>query len=245
MRSWMLLCVVAAPLIAQSPRADVRGRIVDGLDRAGISGALVSIPALGLVVRADGLGRYRLADIPAGNHELDVRAIGYDSLKIALIVRADTSFDVQMTRVPTLLSQMNVVGRSLRVPHGFEDIYRRAGRGAGKLITREQIDSINPMDLKTMLAPLPGLYVNHTSVYFMRCGPGEMGHVWVDGQRVTKFRTGPRSDPLDINLHLVGLRPTEVQAIEVYTSQLQVPGEFLDGRPCGVVAIWTRRGPSL
>jgi hypothetical protein len=155
-----------------------------------------------------------------------------------------------MERVPQLLSELVIRGRSLRVPHGFEEMYDRGTRGWGTFITREQIDSMNPVDLKTMLRAVPGVYVNDRGVYFNRCygSPAfgaETAELWIDGERVTKFWDHTsRTDPFRMNEFFTTIVPAEVQAIEVYTSAGRIPAEFAaGGSPCAVIAVWRKRGP--
>jgi hypothetical protein len=155
--------------------------------------------------------------------------------------------DFVLSRVPHVLEQMVVHGRSLRVPRFFDDIYRRGARGWGAFITREQIDSLDPADVQTVIGMVPGMTASSRGIYFNTCSWGAFGQLWVDGQRVTRFKRGrddplAREDPYYMNEWLSNIRPFDVQAIEVYPSAGTIPAEFLDGQPCGVVAIWTRRG---
>lgn len=153
--------------------------------------------------------------------------------------------EISLKRLPHLLSTVTVQGRSWRVPRGFEEVYRRGARGVGTFIWREQIDSLNPMDLKTLLNMVPSTNANDRGVWFSQCG-NRRPEMWVDGHRVTQFYDSwERLDPTGLNAYLRSLTPMEVQAIEVYSSSLRVPPEFIHsgGRPCGVIAIWRRRGP--
>lgn len=249
-----------APLYP-APRADstaiLVGRIVDAGDSAGIAHANVQITGTELLARTDGRGEFRLRGVPAGVREIEVRAFRYSPHKQSAVFKSGDSLriEVDLQRLPELLSRMLIQGRSLRVPHGFEDIYERGARGWGTLITREQIDSVNPRDLKTMIGVIPGVFVNERGVYFNHCygGPGfgeERGELWIDGDRVTKF-TRPfamdaanKTDYFGMNEYLTSILPAEVQAIEVYTSAGRIPAEFASGgSPCAVIAIWRTHGP--
>lgn len=157
-----------------------------------------------------------------------------------------------MQRIPHVLTHMVVQGRAMRVPRGMEQIYRRGARGWGTFITREQIDSLDPIDLKTILAAIPGVYANDRGVAFQRCPINWQPQLWIDGQRVTRFKrqpqldrngTGPTPDPYFLNEQLTGILPRQVQAMEVYASNSSTPAEFMDGAGCGTIAIWTLRGP--
>lgn len=259
MRARLVLVAVCLPAFAAAQRPDstatLLGRVVDEVDSGAVAFATISVAGADLLTRADGWGYFRISGIKPGPHELVIRALGYAKLtqSVDLVPGTTPRRPYSMTRVPHLLEQMVVEGRSMRVPRGFEDVYRRGGTGFGVFITREQIDSMNPLDIKAMLAPIPGVYVNDRGVYFQRCPGTWPPQLWIDGQRVTRFKrqdqpdfhsfTPPPADPYFLNELLTGIGPQEVQAIEVYRSNSETPAEFLDGSGCGVLAIWTKRGP--
>jgi carboxypeptidase family protein len=256
------LCLVAAfvaisgRITAQSPppnAAILVGRVLDAVDSGAIANAGVQIVGTTLDVRSDGRGYYRISGVPTGAHEIEVRSFRYKPIKRALTFVAGDSvrLDIYMEHVPQLLSEMVVHGRALRVPNGFEAIYARGARGWGTFITREQIDSINPRDVKTMFEGIKGVFVDQNGVFFNRCYGNaamgaELGELWIDGDRVTKFQTGGRTavDTRGMNDYLEDIPPREIQAIEVYTSSVDIPAEFTSGgSPCAVIAVWRKRGP--
>jgi hypothetical protein len=229
------------------------GRILDAVDSGAIANAGIQIVGTILDDRSDGRGRYRIASVPAGEHEIEVRSFRYKPIKRSVTFAAGDSLrlDIYMEHVPQLLSEMVVHGRALRVPHGFESIYERGARGWGTFITREQIDSLNPRDVKTMFEGIKGVFVDQNGVYFNRCYGnqlifGEYAELWINGDRVTKFQSFSRNptDQRGMNEYLEQLPPSAVQAIEVYTSSGSIPAEFTSGgSPCAVIAVWTKRGP--
>lgn len=243
-------------LPAQSPSAKAAvlvGRILDAVDSGALANAGIQIVGTSLDERSDGRGQYRIANVPAGVHEIEVRSFRYKAIKrsVTFVAGDSVRLDIYMEHVPQLLSEMVVHGRALRVPHGFEAIYERGARGWGTFITREQIDSLDPRDIKTMFEGIKGVFVDQNGVYFNRCygNPqlwGEYGELWIDGDRVTKFQNSSRNptDPRSMNEYIEQLPPHAVQAIEVYTSSVNIPAEFTSGgSPCAVIAVWTKRGP--
>lgn len=255
MRIRLLVVAVLFPLPLAAQRADTTvtllGRVVDQVDSGAIAHATINVLGTGLVARTDGWGYFRIDGVHPGQRELVIRALGYAKLIQSEEIAAGTGArrDYYMTRVPHVLTEMVVQGRAMRVPHGFEEIYRRGSRGWGTFITREQIDSLNPVDLKSLLTTIPGVYTNDRGVYFQRCPVFWTPQLWVDGQRVTRFakarhpEDGPDPDPYHFNEYLTGILPSDVQAMEVYASNASTPAEYLDGSGCGVIAVWTKRGP--
>jgi hypothetical protein len=254
MRFRLALTALFLPIALWSQGSDslvtLSGRVLDQTDTAGIAYATVNVVGTDIQARTDGWGHYDLRGLRLGSHTVVVRAIGYARLTQSLdvLLPGKMHMDLSMMRVPHMLTTMVIQGRALRVPHGFEEIYRRGMRGWGKFFTREQIDSLNPLDLKTMLATIPGVYPNDRGVYFARCPAYWSPQLWIDGQRVTRFAKiqhpgdGPDPDPYQFNEFLTGILPSEVQAMEVYPSNPSTPAEFL-GYGCGVIAVWTKRGP--
>lgn len=244
MRLWwsisLATAAVAIPAIVcsqQAPTATLVGRIVDQMDSGAVAHATVNVLGTNLIGYTDGWGYFRIAGIRPGDHEIVIRALGYAKLieSQQFANGEQLKRDFTMMRLPHTLTQMIILGHSARVPHGMEDIYRRGLRGWGRFVTREQIDSINPVDLKMMLGMLPGVYENDRGVTFPMCGDP---HIWVDGQDMTRIE--PNHAQEDFLSHMV---PLDVQAVEVYSRPATVPAEFLGGNPCGVIAIWTKRGP--
>jgi len=252
------LLIVLLPAAAAAQRVDstvtLIGRVRDEVDSGAIAHATINVLGTSLVAYPDGKGQFRLDGIQPGTREVIIRALGYakliqsDEFRDSGIIRRD----YYMQRIPHLLTQMVVQGRAMRVPRGMEEIYRRGARGWGTFITREQIDSLEPIDLKTILATIPGVYTNDRGVAFQRCPNYWEPQLWIDGQRVTRFkrqpqldrnRGGPSPDPYFLNELLTGILPRQVQAMEVYASNSSTPAEFMDGSGCGTIAIWTLRGP--
>jgi Carboxypeptidase regulatory-like domain/TonB-dependent Receptor Plug Domain len=252
----LLVAVVATAALAVScpTRADstvmLVGRVLDGTDSAGVSGANVQIVGTALSVRSDGRGMFRVAGVPAGQHTIEVRAFRYSRLgrTVTFVLGDSIRLDLYMDRVAQLLSEMTVHGRSMRVPRGFELVYARGARGWGTLITAEQIDSLGPRDVKSMFESIAGVVVTQHGVFFNRCYGnrelwGEYAELWIDGNRVTRFNSS--DDPSDsrrFNDFLENIPPSDVQAIEVYSSSVNIPAEFTSGgSPCAVIAVWRKR----
>ena len=243
-------------LVAQTRRdstATIVGRILDATDSGGVANAGIHVAGTDLIARSDGKGRFRLSGIPAGRREVEARFFRYSPNKDTLLFVAGDSIrrDIYLRRLPQLLSELVVHGRGYRVPHGYESVYERGARGWGTFITREQIDSIAPKDVKTMFEGIKGMVVGQDGVYFNRClgnekFGAEYAEVWFDGQRITNHESAnadPR-DPRQMNLFLETLPPSEIQAIEVYTNSVNIPAEFASGgSPCAVIAIWRKHGP--
>ena len=86
---WFTLVVLllgAAPLPADDPPADVKGRVVDAQTGEPIAKAVVTVRERQSETVTDASGRFRLADLPAGSVELVVTTVGYGLAQRTLAV---------------------------------------------------------------------------------------------------------------------------------------------------------------
>jgi hypothetical protein len=236
---------IIATLSSGAGAQSVTGRVFDATDSLTVSGAQVRVGAE-RVIRTDGRGNYAV-NLATGRYELVVRMLGYGMYYDSVEVRGDESVarDFYLVRIPRLLSTMVVHGRSVRVPSGFEDVYQRGATGAGVLVTREQIDSINPRDVAGLLHQVPFVHVNahagaSNALSTSRCRQMLGGSV-ASGRMVRVFLNGTAiSNPTAVDEILRRMTPSSIQAVEVYNGVTTIP--FIYQPACGVVATWTRKG---
>jgi hypothetical protein len=252
MPSWILgLAVLGAvlgrpPLIAAQagvPYAELQGRVHIAGDTMSLGGALIEAvgTAANTVARRD--GTYRLTGLPIGPITLRVRLLGLASRTVDVEITEPgvRVFDIAMSRLPQALSEVRINGEVRKVPPRFDDVYRRMSVANGTFFTREDIDRMNPFDMFSVLGRVPLARVNDTSITFAKClnagarlGDAGPVQIWIDGQRMTRtFAPNEQREVLSL------VTPSQVQAIEVYTSTSRIPAEFLEDA-CAVIAIWTR-----
>lgn len=234
----LTIALAAAPVAAAAQARDslaiLEGYVRDAVDSGAVAYAEIRVGLLS--ARADGLGHYRIGGITPGDYEVTYRMLGYNaaSLRVALDPGLKLNSDVYLVRVPRLLSAMEVKGKNLRVPSGFENIYRRAARGQGYFITREQIDSTNPKDILEVIHSLPTVREGYNRVGTV---------VRIESQRCEEYAvflngTQMNAHPYALEELLYKTPPQWIQAIEVYDSRARMPVEFQPN--CGAVALWTR-----
>jgi len=232
---------------SQEAAGTVTGRILDATDSLAVGGAEVHVTGV-RSARSNGRGVFTIPSVPAGARQISVDIFGYEPFldRLELAAGQTVTRDIYLTRDTTLLSQMKVKGRSLRVPAGFEDVYDRAAEGRGLLITREQIDSLHPRDLIALLREVPDVRINPNSSDFDRiwtsqCRPTIPGSAaGFNGQLVQVIYNGaPVTQRAFLNDVLSRIAPSLIQAIEVYDGSITVPPRFQPA--CGVIAIWTRK----
>lgn len=213
--------------------AVLEGHVRDAVDSGAVAYAEVRLGDR--FVRSDGLGKYRLV-VPPGEHEITYRLLGYSPAQLQLGFSAGETvrWDIYLDRVPRLLTSMEVRGRNVRVPAGFETVYKRAARGLGSFVTKEQIDSLPASNIMSVL--------RQANVPFIRAERNVSDQIMLVTQRCRSVQLLLNGTPINyaatVTEILEKTPPGWVQAIEVYDSRASMPPEFLPN--CGVVAIWTR-----
>jgi hypothetical protein len=213
-------------------------------------------------------GGFTLDGIAPGRSTFFVRAIGYRWVTAVLTLSPGDTLDQTFRLEPAVLTlpEVRVEARwakPARLAHTtkYDDFYRRRKAGHGTFLTRDRIDAANALRSFELLRGVSGVKVSWnppgvpgTEVRFPRCTdfPPKVS-VWVDGNEI--FYRPPPPEPGDrdslswrsnawgawIELFDV-VRPSDIEAIEVFRGLSQMPAEFRGHDSCAAVAIWTREG---
>jgi hypothetical protein len=213
--------------------------IVTDSSGAAIPAAEVIVVAYGITVRTDENGAFRLPVLPAGDHVLRVRRIGFYPRTRNFSVQDGESWQllIELAAAPVTLTPIGVTADlSLGKMAAFE---RRRQGNVGLFVTREQIVARKPMLLSDVVRTMPGVSV----------GPGRGAGA---AGRMT-MRPAPLGGRFDCtpdfyvdglfvpNFNIDAIPPADVQGIELYRGPSDTPVDFRSmNAPCGVVAIWTR-----
>ena len=220
---------------AQGP-AVLRGRVLVDSTELPLVGATVVLPGQALTATTDSTGRFRLAGIAPGIHDIIVRQIGFTAFTGRLGFRSNDSLVVEFVLAPAvqLLSGVNVA--TTLTSRKLVEFNERRRLGVGHFLDSTDIAKGPGTRMSEKLRHLPGLsiYCRSTectlsstrgqSSLSQRCTVG----VGIDGALVGGF---------NINW----LQPSEVAAVEWYAGPAQMPARFNTTRnACGFLMIWTR-----
>ena len=165
--------------------------------------------------------------------------------------RADTvAVEFSLTPNPAALDPIVVEVRTRRRSLLEGGYYDREKTGLGYHLDRERIEAHAFQQITDILYTVPGVKMVPTTFggrepYFGRGNlwrrlltagqsPGCSPRVYVDG--MVWSWGGDVPTEIDQLLH-----PEELEAMEVYTSHMEVPGEFGGlGASCGLILLWTR-----
>lgn len=270
--TFVVVALLLLPIArVSSAQGEISGRVLSpDSGRAPVQGAEATISKLGIRVLSDSSGRFRLKDIPPGEHVVLLRAIGFRAESSVVAIDQDevVSWDVVLTRsTGTVLPERVVSARvPTPTPARLVEFMERREAGVGHFIDREQLAKAEGGLRKTgdLIAILPGVNARKGS-----------NKVWIANGRATStgcafctmsaaalnradFAAGARPacymdvyidgamvfdsrHPENGLFDVNSIPPEHIAGIEAYTSAAQIPAKYnRTGNGCGVLLIWTR-----
>lgn len=195
------------------------------------------------VVASD--GSFRLDGLEAGEHRVRVSYLGSETEVLRIDVRPGyvTELTVELAVEPIDLPVLEVEAVQRFERGKLAGFYRRRKRrGAGRFLTREEIEEAPGNDLRHVFRTVPGVDV-------ARCGgraPGcwaLVGRGCSSVSEVTYYVDGARVPLVSgTGVGLGQIPASDVEAIEVYTGPAGVPPQWAGVDGGCVVSIWTRTG---
>jgi hypothetical protein len=242
---WVLMALAgAAPVRGQV----LQGHVMDDDTDQPIPGVRVEMLQEGRRsaghALTDSAGGFAIVAARQGSFRLRAERIGYASAttaEVGVAMNDTVAVVVRLRAGSVLLAPLEVVTRPRRVSNSapLAEAFERMERGmGGRFITSEQIQVRNPARLTDVVTTM-GVVVSGTNVSMSRtrCPPV----VVVDG--VVASRVGGSRDGIEYSaINMVD--PAHVELIEVYAGVAGMPPDWINIGRCGVIAIWTRRGPT-
>jgi Carboxypeptidase regulatory-like domain/TonB-dependent Receptor Plug Domain len=211
--------------------------VVYNVAARGIPGADVTVQGAAATATTDSTGHFTLHNLPSGTQTLVIRKVGYGEHLSPVEVSAANPQNaiVRLDQAAPVLAKVTVTAKWEQELKkiGFTD---RKKTGLGKYQTREEIESKLPQNITDVFQTTPGLTVDYGSgqpvLKSSRSAGGGCVSYYVDGVPYKE------QSPGDINDYM---RPTEIEATEVYNSE-ETPGEFQQAgsTSCTTVLIWTK-----
>ncbi|MBK6487594.1 MAG: carboxypeptidase regulatory-like domain-containing protein [Gemmatimonadetes bacterium] len=241
--------IFVAPIGSDEPNASARlsGRVTSTTGAA-VAGARLSLWGFPGAVRTDETGAFVFAEVPGGSTTLDVRAVGYEPVRIGIDLRTDAQRNntvaLVVARAPTTLAPITILDTrtsGVLLRSGFD---KRAEGGVGRFLDAEALEKMQVVSTTSAIARFPGMLSRTSgrgSRLFMRdpkgvvCAP----MVWVDGTPYSPNASADVDVAIDID-HFAN--PDEIAGIEVYRRVSQAPLQYAGTTQsaCGVVVIWRK-----
>ena len=147
------LVTAVAALVVVATGAVISGRVIDGRDGSPVSWASVEAGETGLGAAADSLGRYAIANVPAGDYLVTASAIGFAPETRQVSVRGAAAMaDFRLSRQAVELGRVEVrAGAPVR---NLGD-----GPSPTRVVTQQSIEQKGAGDLQEALRAEPGCKV--------------------------------------------------------------------------------------
>lgn len=238
--AWVLLAALpalaAVPVLATA-QATLRGRVIDSELGQAVASATVRIKPGTQPLTTDTLGRFEARGLPAGDAEVTIEALGYQTGVFTVhLVAADTIdgvFPLDFTGYR--LAEVTVQARAEQLVPRYLDFERRRRSGQGAYVRWDEIAKKGYGSVGDALHVVRGVRVRCNQetfecFVFMARTPYCQPTWWIDGVQVYSFQ---ENTPI-----------RDIYGIEVYRGPGEVPGEFSGSNAaCGVVVIWTKSRP--
>ena len=230
----------------------VRGVVIDELGNRSVAAAAVLLLAedgtISGGIISDSTGAYSITVAAPGKYSIRVDRSGYGTLTTPpfdIAVGDNIDLELRVSRQTIVLDPVTVTGVAERTgPGPLADFYRRQRRGMGAFVTRDEIELRGNPDFTSLLRAkghqvrivrLGGLAY---SVRFAGTG-GAQGQDCIPVVYYDGFKLGSIDDINPDQFFIT----SDIEGIEAY-ARLSVPPEFQDvDSGCGVVVVWSRRGP--
>ena len=216
------------------------GRLYDGANGDPVATAAVSLRSITGQAESDRRGGFTMSGVPEGQHELEVRRIGYAPLSHRVTVTRGLTTEVEIGLVPTPVKMEPLVAtvtRSRRLE--VKGFYKRKLWGelvsGGTFFTAADIERRRPQRISHMIAELSGIRLGRDNKFYnTRLSAGFSSA----GCKIKTFLDN--TDVSNVPVHTLVL-PVEIAGVEIYKGPASLPAEFggSDTR-CGAIVIWTK-----
>jgi hypothetical protein len=250
----LAVLAMSKPGGAQASYRFVSLRVSDAGTQAPLPGVRVTVQGIGdrewstdeqgavLVAVARGAGGARAV--------LQLRRIGYAPVTVNSETGGDgAAVKIAMTPAAQTLDTTKVVGDATSTMlAGFEG-RRMRGAGAATFITREQIEKQMAIRTIDVVRRAIGTRVVDSSGVLLVAssrGPKTIISAAKNDLAPCVMRVAVDGMMREWGFSLDGIEPKEIHGVEVYPGPATIPAEFGGMRKdayCGLVMIWTRRGP--
>ncbi len=253
--SLTLALVIASGGIGRAQTGSIAGLVYDSThvgaatDVLPVADAEVVILATKLATKTDTAGAYSFTGLEPGTYVIRIRRAGYYALQRGVTIAAGTKAEVVsfVTRDPRSASEIAMASEasgSSRLA-GFE---QRRRTGAGRFLSRAQIERRHAASSADLLRSIPGIVVRDTSIGGARLSM----LVSTRGANVSHGQLSPCALHIILDDHLMpdgftidDVQPTDLVGIEVYPGAASIPSYFASfgaSSWCGLVVFWTNDG---
>ncbi len=238
--------IVVSTIVGLSQGLGAQSTTVSGAirdqDGRPLEGASIEILGTKLRATTTAPGTYRFTAVPAGQHWLLARRIGYTPIRITATVVAgvDRELNFDLERLPQRISELTVLAEGGMNRHRYQDFVARSHSAFGTFLTRDDIAAYAGDLIGLAQLHLPGrsryTLEQRFSTGFVPARRSLSQLANANCAPAVSFN-GSRPDP---GLSLADFDRDEVEALEFYRRGNRVPTEFATSQRtgCGLIVVW-------
>ncbi|HXT15375.1 MAG TPA: TonB-dependent receptor [Gemmatimonadaceae bacterium] len=228
----ILTLFVAGATAAAQTGGTVVGR-VSAVDGRPLSGIQIAISALARGATTDTAGRFTIANVPAGTHQLQARGIGFllGTTTVTVVNGQTATVTLQLSSTATELNPVVVVG------YGEQE--RRTVTGAVSTVTAEKLQDIPTSDpMKALQGRVPGVEISAATNE-----PGAAMNVRIRGVRSLTASNEPLYvvDGVPLGGGIQDFNPSTIESIDVLKDAAATAIYGSRGAN-GVILVTTKKG---
>ena len=229
----------------------IRGKVMDRNTEFGLASASILLMDESGSVKKMALsgpdGSYTIEAPEPGAYTLRVDAAGYNThneMPFTAFAGRVLELNIRLWSLTELSPVVVTAEEEPFAPGPLEGFHLRRQQGRGNFLTREDIEVRGAVNFTGLLRNVPSVEVirmrtsGRSTIRFkgrVRAGRDCPPLLWVDNMKWGAIDGDQGPDP--------ELFPPEIEGIEIYTPA-NVPPDFSGiGDDCGVIVVWTRRGP--
>lgn len=256
----VVLALDATGIAAQQERAGASrlvGTVVESESGAPVEGVAITLPGAGRQALTNAEGRFAFLDLPPATYRLRAHHLAYGSFtsEVEVPFRSTVDVEIRLAIDPVELEPIQVTVRQVRDQRletkGFYERREWGERlGLGHYFDREDIERRNPVLISQMVADVPSVRLDCSRSYRSRTCELRSArtsplacrrmNLYVDGILVLDAMEPDSGWTMSLDEFV---SPSDVGAVEVYTSMAELPAQFGDVTVrCGAVVVWTRSG---
>jgi hypothetical protein len=235
--------VLVAALLApwrHAPAQGTPGVIVSGVVRDTLGRPLgdaeISVVNLSRSTRTANDGVYALMGVPAGDHRIVVKRVGYEAVTLDARVEAGSDVRLDVDLVPTVPELAGVVVEGEAPYNRMAAFENRRKYYVGTFLDEGQIRKKKAFATVELVRGSSGIKLKPVGMsdrFEILMGVGPMTC------RPSLFLDGvPTNEAL-----LYTLKPDMIVAVEIYRKSATAPPPYPSSSPCGVIGFWSRSGP--
>ena len=243
------LLALPAALSAQQQRGMITGQVVDEASRQPLPEVSIFVVGTTLGARTNAEGRFTIANVPVGAHDLRANRIGYAARTQRVTVAAGTpvTANFSLAASAVALDEIVVTGTAGAVERRAQSAVV-ATVDAAQVVERSAVASVQDV----LASRIPGVTVSQSSgssgssqrIRIRGASSISLSNeplVFIDGVRANSASTGLVFTGGQTNSRLFDLNPDEIESIEVVKGPAAATLYGADAS-AGVIQIITKRG---